>query len=76
MATKSLIFTGTAGALTKVLDLNAQYYGYQDTIDGSPNPESKDEFVRKHIRQLLLSNANEQERRNALSSIPLVNDIT
>lgn len=80
MATISLTYTGTAAALTRVVELNAQYYGYEETIDGQPNPESKQEFVRKQLLKMLTRQANEQEKKNAyeasLASVVPVNGIT
>lgn len=80
MATLTLTYTGTAAALTRGIELNAQYYGYQETIDGQPNPESKQDFVRKEILKTLLYQAREQEKKNAydaaLASITPVNGIT
>lgn len=78
MATRTLTFTGTNAALDRVIDLNAQYYGYQPTINGEANPESKEEFLRKVIRGLLISRANLQERDNAVAAlvVPPVNGIT
>lgn len=78
MATISLTFNGTVAALTELVDLNAQVYGYQETVDGQPNPEPKLEFVRKAIKDELLEQARSQKRKNAVAALPvsLVNGIT
>lgn len=80
MATISLTYTGTNATLTRAVDLNAQFYGYQETVNGQPNPESKQEFVRKTLLKVLLGQANEQEKKNsfqeALESITPVNGVT
>lgn len=65
MATISLTYTGTTAALTRAVNLNAQHYGYQEVIDGLPNPESKQEFLRKELLKILLQQANDQEKKNA-----------
>lgn len=80
MATISLTYTGTAAALTRAVELNAQYYGYQGIVDGQPNPDNKQEFVRKELLRILLTQANEQERKNAsdaaVASVVPVNGVT
>lgn len=38
---------------TRVLDAVASHYDYKDTIDGVPNPETKVQFVKRQVLQIL-----------------------
>jgi hypothetical protein len=46
MASISLTYTGTPADLTNIVTNAAYALGYQDTINGQANPQSKQEFVR------------------------------
>lgn len=61
--------------MPRVLDAFAAVYGYQPTIDGTPNPETKAEFAKRqliaHVRSLVATHesntAAETARANALA---------
>lgn len=46
-----IVVTVPDAVLQRVLDAFAAAYGYQATIDGSPNPETKAQFARRMVRQ-------------------------
>ena len=47
---------------------------YQATIDGNPNPETKDKYAMRQIRALLLNHVRNQEC--ALAKVAAVNAVT
>lgn len=65
MATQSFTLTGDPADIAELGLLNAQFYGYQETIDGEPNPETRQEFLRKKIRDQFIMQANLQKKLNA-----------
>lgn len=42
-----------ASALTRVVDALCANFGYQTTIDGSPNPETRNQFAKRMNAQWL-----------------------
>lgn len=54
----------------------ASAYGYQDTIDGLPNPESKAQFRARKIKEYIKGITFAEERKAALAAVadPTVGD--
>lgn len=54
----------------------ATAYGYQDTIDGAPNPETKAQFRARKIKEFIKGITFAEEREAALAAVadPTVED--
>lgn len=57
-------------------DAFATVYGYQDTIDGAPNPETKAQFRARKIKEYIKDVTFAEEKKVALAAIvnPTVQD--
>lgn len=55
MATLTLTYDTGNVTLATIMNAFAEEYGYQDTINGQPNPESKADFARRIVRQYIVS---------------------
>lgn len=69
MATLSITIDNTHAA--RVNDAIAAHYGYQATIDGSPNPETKTQFVRRMVIQMIKEKVRDYEASVAAESARL-----
>ena len=49
----------------------ASAYGYQDTINGSPNPESKARFRARKIKEYIKEVTRSVERAEAVAAVPV-----
>ncbi len=58
----TISFTLSANDLTRVQDTIAALYLYQPIIDGLPNPESKAEFTKKIIANLIRDKVRNYEK--------------
>lgn len=47
----------------------ASAYGYQDTINGSPNPETKAQFRARKIKEYIKDVTRSEERKAALAAV-------
>ena len=50
----------------------ATAYGYQDTIDGEPNPETKAQFRDTRIKEYIKEIVKSVETQAALAAVPVV----
>lgn len=69
MATISL--TVSAADLTRAVDALSTRWGYQPVIDGSPNPQTKGEFVRLKIGQWVKSEVHAHELGTAQAAVSI-----
>ena len=49
----------------------ATAYGYQNTIDGLPNPESKAQFRARKIKEYIKDVTRSVERAEAVAAVPV-----
>lgn len=47
----TISFTVSAGTQTELVDALCAEYGYQSTVNGSPNPETRNQFAVRHVRE-------------------------
>ena len=47
----------------------AAHFGYRETIDGEPNPESKAVYAKRKLRQQMVQWVKRAERAEAISAI-------
>lgn len=64
----SISITVADADLTRALNAACVYLGYQDTINGSPNPETKAQFVRRRIAETVKLWAVQGEVATAIAS--------
>ena len=77
MATLSFSFDTGSVTLARITDAMAITYGYQATIDGSPNPQTKVQFARSQIKRIIIEAVHNAERQTALATAEsTVTDIT
>lgn len=61
------------GMNARIRNAFAAAYGYRDTINGQPNPETKTQFRDRKIKEFIKDIVKAEERRTALATVP---DIT
>ncbi|MDO8614612.1 MAG: hypothetical protein Q7T33_02610 [Dehalococcoidia bacterium] len=52
----------------RVRDAVCTHYGYQATINGAPNPETKAQFVSRKVREFLVSIVRGEEVKAAVNT--------
>jgi hypothetical protein len=60
----------TAGDRQKIADAFADMYGYQATVNGSPNPQTKADFAADRVVDYIKSVVNSRETGAAVRAIP------
>lgn len=77
MATLTLTYETGSVTLTDLNNMLALEWGYQETINGQPNPESKANFNRRQVRRMIQEAYLRQRRiqaevaaTNGLPSVP------
>ena len=55
--------------LQRFIDGMAAHYGYQDEIDGEPNPETKAAYGKRKIRQEWIQRVKRQERKAQIEEL-------
>ena len=55
--------------LPRIFDGVAGYFGYQDTIDGEPNPETKAQYGRRKLRRMVIGMIKKHERQAAINAL-------
>lgn len=80
MATVDVAFQLNTGSLTagEVVRLVTTYLGYQETIDGEPNPQSRAQFARQKIAEQVAEWARTQRKHEAreAAAAALADEIT
>jgi hypothetical protein len=66
MATLQLTYDTGAVPIARIVDAFATHFGYSDTIDGQPNPESKAVFARRVLGEHIAKIVREEEVRAAM----------
>ena len=52
--TSTIELTGPASVIDPALDTFARMGGWRETVDGAPNPESREERARLMVRQFIM----------------------
>jgi hypothetical protein len=65
----TISLTISAPDLTRAVDALSVRWGYQPTIDGQPNPQTKGEFVRQKIGQWVKSEVRSHELAEAQAAV-------
>lgn len=55
MATFTHVWTYPTGSAARVQDGVVYGWGYQDTINGLPNPESKTSFIHRKLNEIFIA---------------------
>jgi len=53
----------------------AAHFGYQETIDGEPNPEGKGVYAKRKMRRQMIQWVKRAEARAAVEALPPVTEI-
>lgn len=69
MPTLTFTFDTGSQAIGDIVDAVCQLYGYQDTIDGLPNPQTRAQFAREQVRQFIISAVKGKQARDLAASI-------
>jgi len=59
----------TAQQKTDLLDDFCECYGYQETIDGEPNPTSKKDFANDKAKRYFIESVNSVRKRTAEDAV-------
>ncbi len=65
----TISLTLSASDLTRAVDALGTRWGYQATIDGQPNPQTKGEFVRLRIGQWIKGEVHAHELGTAQAAV-------
>jgi hypothetical protein len=65
----TICHTLSAADLTRTVDALSVRWGYQDTINGEPNPQTKGEFVRQKIGQWVKGEVRAHELGTAQAAV-------
>lgn len=65
----TISLTVSAADLTRAVDALSVRWGYQPTIDGDPNPQTKGEFVRQKIGQWVKGEVRAHELGTAQAAV-------
>lgn len=60
------------GMNARIRNAFASAYGYQDTINGQPNPETKAQFRDRKIKEFIKGIVRSEEHKAALAAMPVV----
>ncbi len=60
------------GMNARIRNAFASAYGYQNTIDGQPNPETKGQFRDRKIKEYIKDIVRSEEHKAALAAMPVV----
>ncbi len=79
MATLSFTYETGIVPLSRIVDAFALQGGYEEIIDGLPNPETKAQFARRTVRRFIMDivraadyRVAEEAARAGITDIPLV----
>ena len=70
----TICFTLSASDLAVAVDALSVRWGYESTIDGAPNPQTKGEFVRQEIARWIKREVRSHRLATAQAAIT-VNDV-
>lgn len=62
MAILKFEFDTGSVTLTRINNALAVYHGYQDIINGAPNPESKAQFVKRIYKLMIINQVRDGEK--------------
>lgn len=65
MATLTFSFDTGGASLSRINDALAVQFGYQATINGVPNTETKAQFVRRYLKDFIATSVKSGERQAA-----------
>ncbi len=72
MAFQITINFANDGMNARIRNAFADAYGYQNTIDGAPNPETKAQFRDRKIKEYIKEIVKSVETQAALAAVPQV----
>jgi hypothetical protein len=72
----TISFEMSAEHLTRLVNALSEAHGYQATIDGQPNPETKAAFAKKVAASILRGEVLSYETQKARQAVSAVADLT